>query len=153
MKHSILDDIEIASPCSANWDEMTGSERARFCAQCSKNVYNILDMTKQEAEALIFETEGEVCVRLFRRKDGTVITDDCPVGLRVVRACYKRVAAWITTIIGALTSVMPCIADQEKKEPDKTLPRIEIQSHSRAMGTTNFFKVTLERRILEALNA
>jgi hypothetical protein len=34
-----LDKIKIASPCGANWDEMYGSERKRFCAECKLNVY------------------------------------------------------------------------------------------------------------------
>lgn len=42
-------------------------------------------MTTQDAEKLLTETTGRVCIRLFRRKDGTVMTKDCPVGLRAVR--------------------------------------------------------------------
>ena len=33
-----LDNIRIASPCSANWDEMFGDERKRFCGDCKLNV-------------------------------------------------------------------------------------------------------------------
>ncbi|HEX7603018.1 MAG TPA: hypothetical protein VF316_15480, partial [Polyangiaceae bacterium] len=39
-----------------------------------------------EAEALLAGTEGERCIRLYRRADGTVLTDNCPVGLRRARA-------------------------------------------------------------------
>jgi hypothetical protein len=37
---TILDDIQIASPCDANWAEMVGDDRTRFCSSCSKHVYN-----------------------------------------------------------------------------------------------------------------
>src|SRR3954452_5823731 len=37
----LLESIRIASPCKANWDDMVGDERARFCGQCAKNVYNL----------------------------------------------------------------------------------------------------------------
>src|SRR5262249_45707178 len=77
-----LDQIEIASPCSAAWTEMEGDDRVRFCRQCHKNVFNLSAMSRSEAETLIQGMEGVPCVRLYRREDGTVLTDDCPVGAR-----------------------------------------------------------------------
>src|SRR5262249_1200290 len=43
-----------------------------------------------EAEALILEKEGDVCVRFYQRTDGTVLTADCPVGRR--RTTRRRIA-------------------------------------------------------------
>ena len=77
---SPLNNIRIASPCSANWDEMYGNDRMRHCGQCKLNVYNLSGMTRQEAEALVTYAEGRLCVRFYRRTDGTVITENCPVG-------------------------------------------------------------------------
>jgi len=57
---------------------MTGDEKARHCQHCSKNVYNLESMTNEEAINLINDNEGEVCIRLFRRPDGTVVTAECP---------------------------------------------------------------------------
>ncbi len=79
---TILDDIRIASPCPAEWEEMAGDDRARFCSNCSKHVYNISAMTAEEATTLILGREGRLCVRIYRRNDGTVLTADCPVGPR-----------------------------------------------------------------------
>ncbi|HEY9790878.1 MAG TPA: hypothetical protein V6D22_10795 [Candidatus Obscuribacterales bacterium] len=79
-KHSFVHDIRVARPCPADWDKMTGDERVRFCGQCKLNVYNISDMTTEEAEQLIIEKEGKLCVRMFRRKDGTLLNQDCPIG-------------------------------------------------------------------------
>jgi hypothetical protein len=78
-----LEQIEIASPCSADWNEMTGSDQVRFCGSCQLNVYNLSAMTRQQAETLFQEKEGRLCVRLYKRQDGTVITQDCPVGLKI----------------------------------------------------------------------
>jgi hypothetical protein len=77
---TILDEIRIASPCDADWAEMAGDDRTRFCSSCSRHVYNIAAMTAQEASSLIAESEGRLCARIYRRGDGTVITADCPVG-------------------------------------------------------------------------
>ena len=61
---------------------MRGDDRVRFCDSCSKQVYNVSDLTADEAVALIQKSDGHACVRLYRRKDGTVLTADCPVGIR-----------------------------------------------------------------------
>jgi hypothetical protein len=77
---SPLNNVKIASPCSANWDEMFGDERKRFCGQCKLNVYNLSGMTTAEAEHLVTNVEGRLCVRFYRRTDGLVITQNCPDG-------------------------------------------------------------------------
>lgn len=79
----LLDQVKIAKPCSASWDEMDGDDRKRFCAHCRLHVYNVAGMERAEANALL-ENDGKVCLRLYRRSDGTVITKDCPVGMRTV---------------------------------------------------------------------
>ena len=90
-----LDHVRIAAPCSADWDSMFGDERVRFCAQCKLNVYNLSEMTKAEAELLIARAEDRLCVRYYRRRDGSVLTQNCPVGLRAFKRRLSRVASAI----------------------------------------------------------
>jgi len=85
----LLDNLRVASPCNMSWDAMTGDERVRFCGSCEKNVYNLSAMSREDGERLLVEKEGKVCVRFYRRADGTVMTTDCPVGARKVR---RRIA-------------------------------------------------------------
>ena len=80
-----VDSLKIAKPCNANWLQMDGDTRARHCALCKKNVYNVAGMTRSDVTNLINNNEGKVCMRLSRRADGTVITKDCPVGLAGIR--------------------------------------------------------------------
>jgi Ni2+-binding GTPase involved in maturation of urease and hydrogenase len=80
-----LNNIKIASPCSADWNEMLGDERKRYCGDCKLNVYNLSEMTKAQAENLIIESEGSLCVSFYRRADGTVLTKDCPVGWQKIK--------------------------------------------------------------------
>jgi hypothetical protein len=94
-----LDNIRIASPCNADWDQMIGNDRARFCGQCNLNVYNLSSMMKVEAELLIGRTEGRLCVRYFRRADGSVMTQDCPVGLRAIRRRMSYVARAVSSAV------------------------------------------------------
>jgi hypothetical protein len=95
-----LEELRIATPCTADWDEMSGSDRVRFCGRCEKNVYNLSAMTRAEAEQLVRQREGRTCIRLYRRSDGTVITSDCPVGMRRQRLAARMWAS----IAGAATS-------------------------------------------------
>ena len=81
MKLPVLPNIRVASPCSADWAKMTGDARVRACADCNKNVYNISEMTRDEAEALILAKEGRLCVRYYQRKDGTILLKDCVIGV------------------------------------------------------------------------
>ncbi len=79
----LLDRVRVASPCSAKWDDMVGDERERFCLSCDKQVFNISAMARAEAEAFLAARVGsKTCVRFFRRADGTILTDDCPTGVR-----------------------------------------------------------------------
>ncbi|MDT4967060.1 MAG: hypothetical protein QOJ64_1797 [Acidobacteriota bacterium] len=92
MRTNPLDSVSVAAPCTAGWDNMIGDEQVRFCGQCNLNVYNLSGMTKQAAERVIAHTEGRLCIRYFRRADGTILTKNCPVGLRAIRRRVTRVA-------------------------------------------------------------
>ena len=106
--NSPLDHVKIAAPCTADWDRMFAFEnkRVRFCSQCQLNVYNLSEMTRSEAEALLHYTEGRLCVRFYRRADGTILTQDCPTGLRAIK---QRLAWTGQFILGMALSLLACI--------------------------------------------
>lgn len=100
---SPLNDVKIASPCSQDWNAMIGTERKRYCGECKLNVYNLSGMTETEAENLIQNSEGRLCIRFFRREDGTILTQDCPVGWRAVKLrATKMATAFASLIFGLL---------------------------------------------------
>jgi hypothetical protein len=101
----VLDNIRVASPCKASWDAMTGDDRVRHCKQCNKNVYNLSAMTRDQAQSLIARTEDELCGRYFRRADGTILTADCPVGVRRRRRVVVLATGIVTVVIGAVGAV------------------------------------------------
>lgn len=118
-----LSNIRIASPCSQKWEEMVGDERKRFCAQCQLPVYNFAAMTQVEVESLLMKAEGRVCGRIFQRTDGTILTQDCPVGLRAVRRRVGRmVTAAFSTILGLFTS-QTAFAQQPPNEAKVSIQR------------------------------
>jgi hypothetical protein len=99
---SPLNNLKVASPCSQDWEAMTGTERKRFCGECKLNVYNLSGMTKAEAENLIMNSEGRLCVRFYRRADGSVLTQDCPVGWQALKKRISRTAAAFVSLLFGL---------------------------------------------------
>lgn len=83
--------IQIAKPCPAYWGKMSGDNKVRLCGECNLHVYNISAITKNEAERLIKEKEGKMCVRFYRRTDGRVLTSDCPKGTEYNAVSVKGV--------------------------------------------------------------
>jgi hypothetical protein len=101
-----LNNLKVASPCSQDWNAMIGDDRKRYCGECKLNVFNLSGMSRTEAENLIMNAEGRLCVRFYKRADGSVITEDCPVGWAKVKARTKvyitALASLIFTFFGAL---------------------------------------------------
>lgn len=97
----VLDNIRVATPCSVSWDGMTGDERVRACGDCNKRVYNLSNLTREEAEALIVEKEGKLCVRYYQRHDGTILLKDCSIGMAKKR---KRtvIAAGVAALLAGV---------------------------------------------------
>src|SRR4051812_10110675 len=88
----------IASPCKVNWGDMSGDEKKRYCGQCKLNVYNLSAMTSGEAESLLAKNNGRICTYFYQRFDGTVLTQDCPVGIRQVYRQKGAIAAALYAI-------------------------------------------------------
>ena len=111
--------LKMASPCPARWEDMQGDERSRFCLHCQKQVYNFSAMTPKEVEALVTEKEGHLCARMYRRRDGKVLTADCPTGQAVAkRKRLHWVAMAAAGIVTMLSSVM--VKAQENEDEDES---------------------------------
>jgi hypothetical protein len=135
-----LDQVRVAAPCKADWEQMIGNERSRFCGQCNLNVYNLSSMTKSEAEHLIASNEGQLCARFYRRRDGSILTENCPVGLRALKRKFSYARKAITSAVltffaglgvhTALSSMVPfttqgnmgTMVSREVKQPELVTP-------------------------------
>jgi hypothetical protein len=74
--------------------------------------YNFSEMTSTEIEHLIAASAGQrLCGRLYQRPDETILTRDCPVGLR---AKVRRVSRRLT---GALAAAMSLFFATECAKP------------------------------------
>jgi hypothetical protein len=80
---------------------MIGNDSVRFCSQCHLHVYNLTELTREQAEDLILKTEGRLCARFYKRADGTLLTRDCPVGLVLLRQKCKSVLTKALGLVAA----------------------------------------------------
>ena len=89
---------------------MKGDDRVRFCASCKLSVYNLSRMSRAEAEQLVETQEGRLCVRFYRRQDGTVLTRDCPVGMLAIRKKLRRAGVIFAAALAVLSGICFALA-------------------------------------------
>jgi hypothetical protein len=93
---------------------MDGDHCVRFCRECNRNVYNLSAMTDREARRVVAEREGRLCVRFYQRRDGTVLTSDCPVGgKRAFLLSGVRAAAAVAGVAAGVTALSACNSVQD----------------------------------------
>jgi hypothetical protein len=132
--NEILKNIDVASPCSASWDDMVGDDRVRLCGSCEKNVYNFSEMSKDEVAKLLLESNYSICGQFYRRADGTILTDDCPLGLRLIRQAYRKTCKRIAAAVVFIVSIF---ANSSQAQAQKTVPGKTGESKKTTPANTN----------------
>jgi Carboxypeptidase regulatory-like domain len=107
--------MRIASPCTADWNQMQGNDRVRYCCSCQLNVYNFSAMTSSEIDRLVAQSEGRLCGRYYLRPDGTILTQNCPVGFRAIIWRSSRAAILILSVCMSLGTSFANAAPQQPK--------------------------------------
>lgn len=62
-KKGFIDSVRVDSPCTEDWDAMTGNEQVRFCGHCAKDVNNLSEMTRKQALRLVRTSKERICIR------------------------------------------------------------------------------------------
>ncbi|NNE65506.1 MAG: carboxypeptidase regulatory-like domain-containing protein [Pyrinomonadaceae bacterium] len=131
MKPINIEDLKVAKPCGVGWGQMTGDKKLRRCDLCELNVYNVEEMTKREVIRLLSKPNGRICGRLRRRADGTIITRQCPKGLRDYG---KRVARFAGAALSAVLALFSISYGQAKSGSGRSLEtrieRVEAEKSS-----------------------
>lgn len=104
--HDLLDRLKVTSPCSADWNSMTGNDRVRFCEHCSLKVHNLSQMTPLEAARLVARSRGRLCVRYYSDSAGDIITRSSDrvhqIGRRVSRIAAGAFTATLSLSAAAV---------------------------------------------------
>jgi hypothetical protein len=105
---------------------MEGDDRVRTCDQCQLRVFNLSGMREHEAEELIATAEGRLCVRLYQRADGTVITADCPIGLMAFWRGVRRALAYGGGVMALLFAYLSGAISSLSEEPKPTNSAVRL---------------------------
>jgi hypothetical protein len=88
--------LEIAEPCPAAWDAMSGSGAARHCGECGKTVHHLSAMDPAAAAELL-AGPGAICVRLRCDSDGLVLHD-------APRSAQRRLRLLTPAVVAAMAA-------------------------------------------------
>ena len=113
-----MKEAQIAAPCHVKWEDMTGDDKQRFCGDCKLNVLNAEAMTDDEVrQALLKAQNGErVCMQIYKRADGTILTQNCPQGIKLLRERARQAAAWFAGALSMLLSTAVSAAPGTKSD-------------------------------------
>ena len=127
-KLPVLPNIQVATPCHADWNQMVGDDRVRHCASCDKDVFNLSAMTREQAEAVILAKAGNLCARYYQRHDGTILLKDCSVGIAQKRK--RRVIAAGAAGLLAMGGAAAWFAKHRARAPQSTMGLVAITPSS-----------------------
>jgi hypothetical protein len=97
---TLLQNVFVEKSCPVSWDSMSGDDKVRLCSQCNLNVHNLSSMSEKEAAIMVKRRQTErTCVFMYRRKDGSVVTDNCPRKLRDLRNKIAGAAAMFLLVL------------------------------------------------------
>ncbi|MBS1788730.1 MAG: carboxypeptidase regulatory-like domain-containing protein [Acidobacteria bacterium] len=134
-RKSKLDQLNVAKPCSASWEEMTGNRQKRFCSECSKHVFDFSRMTRQQIEAVTAVHQGNLCARITRREDGSMVTVEPSLPISPNRRLHSPMLnAAVATILSlsvpaaaqpvAMQQVQIAAQSQDQKKKNDGAPEV-----------------------------
>lgn len=144
-ENELLESLILAYPCPIKWETMSGDERKRFCEKCSMHVFNISDLSKEEAESFLKESlsSESVCVKFFLRRDGTIKTNNCP---KIFRSIYSRILwfgagfSYVSMLLVASKSALLETIELLKKLESKVFPAALLKEQLQAALRIEEFK-------------
>ena len=145
--------LKVASPCSANWNEMEGDDAMRHCGLCDQKVYQISHMSSEQVEDFLLSRKKRglrTCVRFYQRADGTLLTNDCSVGKK--RKRKKRVISAFGGLAVGASAVGLSVGAQSSATEAVELPRpsaAPLIVPAPPMDPRPFMGEAIEREVIE----
>ena len=142
-KATHLKGVRIASPCTADWAAMEGDEKVRHCGACRLNVYNLSAMDVEEAAERILQ-DDPVCIRFYRRADGTILTRDCPIGEAAAAAARPHPAVSVFAAATALGVAAAILTPLQGARADRPAARRAILQSASMTGDVRLMRIALD---------
>lgn len=96
-----LEVIQIKQPCELDWDALPGDGPTRMCPRCRKQVHNLSALPREDAERLVGQRSGPMCVYFTRDPHGIVNTLEYAPGPNRTRQRWWFGLAGVLTLVGA----------------------------------------------------
>jgi ankyrin repeat protein len=106
----LSEQLEIKKPCTADWNEMVGNSRVRFCEHCQLTVNDLSSLTPKRVRRLIAKSKGRLCVRYVRDRNGNPLLAQVPGQLQKISRRVSRIAAGMFTATLSLTNASGHVA-------------------------------------------
>ena len=113
-----LDNIKITSPCTADWNSMTGNDHVRFCRHCNLAVHDLSTLTRKQALRIISKSQGRLCVRYMVRPDETVKARSSSL-VRIGRRTSRIAAGAFGATIAVSGAASAPVASNRSLSPSK----------------------------------
>jgi hypothetical protein len=130
-----LNQIHVPEPCGQDWEAMDGDAQKRLCAGCGCHVHDLSAMTATDAQSVLDNAVGRLCVRYETRPDGTPLTlDDAPTPER--RVFWTRrlatAASWALAlaVTGLGLTTVRTEAAPQKTAHAKSKPHAKLKPHA-----------------------
>jgi hypothetical protein len=81
-------------------------------------------MSREEAEALIRYNNGKLCATYYKRPDGTIMTKDCPDGVRKNRRVLAIATGGIAAVLGGGALATSAVAEEAPPYLERTMGAI-----------------------------
>ncbi len=66
MKHNSHLEISIPVPCHENWNNMSSTEKGKFCSKCKKEVLDFTTVSKSDFQKIVSERNENICGRFLK---------------------------------------------------------------------------------------
>lgn len=107
--------ISIPKPCTENWNQMTASEKGRFCTSCQTQVINFKGMPVEEIKHFLEQEAGSSCGRFSTHQ------------IETFNAAYQEIPSpsnlrqWTMAAVLAGVSALPSFAQNNPSIPSVPL--------------------------------
>ncbi|HSO40463.1 MAG TPA: hypothetical protein VLT33_48385 [Labilithrix sp.] len=102
-----LDVLTKPTPCAVPWDLMEGTECARTCPMCDKQVFDVAEMDPLYADDFLREHMPKPPrLTLRRRPDGRVLEEECKAGARQRIMSRLRAVLVVVAVAAAAFAVL-----------------------------------------------
>lgn len=125
--------IQVPEPCHENWNDMSPSERGRFCNACQKEVVDFTGFTNKEL-AQKFSQEDNLCGRFLSNQLDTIVTSETSHNNKQLGFLFgiTSILSILSTPLNAKTKLKPLFQSHtnhqsiEKKNPSESTANEEL---------------------------